>query len=222
MDARSLYCAAVSSEAAPVAIIGATGALGFGLALRSAARGRARRDRLARRRARAEEAAGRAREPRCRGAGPRDREPGRPRATCRRRVPLRAVPQPVREPDEPQGRAHAGPAARRRDRPARGRRRRQGDARARRLAGLGRPAGGGDGRPTACASSARCTPSAPRRSATSTTRSTRTCWSAATAAADKRDGGRADRAHRRPALRRLRPARDGAHHRVADRAADLA
>src|SRR5439155_22994733 len=35
----SLYCAAVSSEPAPVAIVGGTGALGFGLALRFAGAG---------------------------------------------------------------------------------------------------------------------------------------------------------------------------------------
>ena len=38
--------------------------------------------------------------------------------------------------------------------------------------------------------------------------------------ADKRDGGARDRADRGPALRRLRQAGDGAHHRVAHRAAD--
>ena len=40
--------------------------------------------------------------------------------------------------------------------------------------------------------------------------------------ADKREAAAADRAHRRPALRRLRAPRDGAHDRVADGAADRA
>ena len=51
--------------------------------------------------------------------------------------------------------------------------------------------------PTACASSARCTPSARRVLATSTTRSTRTCSCAATAARTRTPRHRAHRAHRR-------------------------
>jgi 8-hydroxy-5-deazaflavin:NADPH oxidoreductase len=61
MEGASLYCAAVSSEAPPVAIVGGTGALGFGLALRFARAGTpvviGSRDA-----GRAEEAAGRIRE----------------------------------------------------------------------------------------------------------------------------------------------------------------
>jgi len=61
MESASLYCAAVSSEASPVAIVGGTGALGFGLALRFARAGTpiviGSRDA-----GRAEEAAGRVRE----------------------------------------------------------------------------------------------------------------------------------------------------------------
>jgi NADPH-dependent F420 reductase len=61
MESASLYCAAVSSEASPVAIVGGTGALGYGLALRLARAGTpvviGSRDA-----ARAEEAAARVRE----------------------------------------------------------------------------------------------------------------------------------------------------------------
>ena len=55
---RSLYSAAVPrSPTDPVAVIGASGALGFGLALRLGRSRRADRDRLARRRPRAQETA---------------------------------------------------------------------------------------------------------------------------------------------------------------------
>ena len=55
-----------------------------------------------------------------------------------------------------------------------------------RVAGLGRPAGAGDGPRRACASCRPSTPSAPRFSPTSTTSSTRTCSCAATTATTRR------------------------------------
>ena len=164
----------------PVSIIGASGALGFGLAVRLARAGcevvLGSRDLE-----RAEQTAARAREavPRhVRGA------PSTPRRPPRRELldPRRPVSQPGRDAAQPARRAASRAAADRRHRPARGRDRRPRDAHARRLAGLGRPAGAGDGSRRRDASSARCIRSAPRRCATSTTSSTRTsCWPATAA-----------------------------------------
>ena len=141
MAAQRIASAAMSDQ---VTVIGGSGALGSGLALRLAVAGVAGRDRLARRRPCRGSRRARARA----GAGRRhrDRARERPRRRGERgRVPVRAVPQPVRDPDEPQGPSARGPAARRRHRAAGRRRVRQGDPHARRLAGIGGAAGGRDG-----------------------------------------------------------------------------
>ena len=164
----------------PIAIIGATGALGFGLTLRWGRAGvpivLGSRDAD-----RAVEAAERARAALPDGPlrGLRERRGGH---EGRGRRALRALPQPVRDADQPQGRAARAPARRRRHRPAGGRRQRPRDAHARRLAGLGRPAGPGDGPRRRAGGQRAFTPSAPRRAATSSTRSTRTSSCAATTA----------------------------------------
>ena len=162
----------------PVSIIGASGALGFGLAAAPRPRRLRRHARIARRRAcRADRRArprGGSREPR---RGPRQRDGGRAQ---RARDPLRAVSQPVRDAAQPARRAAPRPAARRLHGAAGRRGRRQGGAHRRRLAGLGGAAGAGDGAGGRHGAAARCTPSARRRCATSTTRSTRTSCCAAT------------------------------------------
>ena len=127
----------------PIAIIGATGALGFGLALRWGRAGvpvvLGSRDA-----GRAAEAAERAR-----AALPDGHFEGYENAEAAAKAEVVVlcvpVPQPVRDADQPQGRAARAPARRRRHRPAGRRRLRPRDAHARRLAGLGRPAGPGDG-----------------------------------------------------------------------------
>ena len=101
------------------------------------------RDRLALGRARRGGGGEAAREgPRRRGRGPAQR--GR-RAARRDRLPHRPLPRPVGEPQQPARGAAAGPDPGRLHGAARRRRQRQGDPLARRLAGLGRPAGAGDG-----------------------------------------------------------------------------
>ena len=74
--------------------------------------------------------------------------------------------------------------------------------------------------PTACASSARCTPSAPRRCGDLDHALDEDVLVCGDRKADKQRVDGADRAHRRPALRRLRAPGEGAHRRVAHRAAD--
>ena len=92
-----------------VTVIGASGALGYGLALRLGIAGVpiviGSRDA-----GRAEETAAQARR---RGAGRQLRglRERRGRGAPRGRVPVRAVPQPVRDADEPQGAPARGPAA---------------------------------------------------------------------------------------------------------------
>ena len=102
------------------------------------------------------------------------------------RLPHRPVPRPVGEPQQPARGARAGPAAGRLHRAAGRRGERQGDPLARRLAGIGRPAGAGDGargghRGRGAAHGQR--PDARRPRAPS---STRTCCSAATARPTRR------------------------------------
>src|SRR4051794_27957078 len=129
------------------------------------------------------------------------------------------VPQPVREPHQPQGRAARGPAVRRLHGPARRRGQRPRDARARRLAGLGRTAGGGDGprrsaRRLGAAHDQRRDARRPRPRAR---RGRAHLWRPQGRQARDRA---ADRAHRRPAPGGRRPPRAVAHRRVAHRAAD--
>ena len=138
----------------PIAIIGATGALGFGLTLRWGRAGvpvvLGSRDA-----ARAVEAADRAR-----AALPDGHFEGFENAEAAAKaevvVLLRTLPQPVRDADQPQGRAARAPARRRRDGAA-GRRGR----RPARVLGCGRappPQQAQEWCPTVFAWSARCTP----------------------------------------------------------------
>src|SRR5215213_6627404 len=135
------------------------------------------------------------------------------------RVRVRAVPQPVREADEPQGAPARGPVGGRRDRPAGRRGVRPRYAPARRVAGLGRPADGGDGprggaRRVGPAHGGRGGPARPRADAGRGHPRVRR------QEGRQARGGGDRRAHPRPALRRLRAARAVADHGVADRAAD--
>ena len=179
-----------------VTIIGATGALGFGLAVRL---GRAGVPVVigSRDAGRAGEAAGRARDARARR--PRSTRPRTPR---RRRAPSVVVLSvPFRNQSETstnlKGVAARGPDPRRRDRPAR----RRGVAarrRARSASGRARPPSRRPRwSPTACASSARCTRSAPRCCATSTTTLDEDVLVCGDRRDDKDAGRRARRAHRR-------------------------
>ena len=156
--ALAIDSGAVSSE--PVCIVGGTGALGFGLAVRL---GRAGVPIVigSRDAGRAQEAAARHAEkvPDGTFAGPRTPTPSE---RIGARDPERPVPQPVRDADEPQGRAARRAAARRRHRSPRRRGQRQGhpDARA---SGRARPPSRlRRWRPTASASCRRSIPSAPR------------------------------------------------------------
>ena len=111
-------------------------------------RRRADRDRLARRRTRAEEAAARCSERAARPARRRQVEGLENEEAAGRREHGRArgsVPRPVREPQQPALCAAAADDPGRRDRAAGGRDRRTRDPHARRVAGVGRPAGRGDG-----------------------------------------------------------------------------
>ena len=155
---RTIHSAAVPESS--VTIVGATGALGFGLALRL---GRAGVPVVigSRDAGRAQEAAGRAR-----GGPPAASITGLENADAvtavRARDPERPVSQPVREPDQPQGRAQGGSScsSMRRSpsqRPSAGRRRgRSGYGRAR------RPSRPRRWSRLACARLRRFTPSAPR------------------------------------------------------------
>ena len=95
----------------------------------------------------AERAAGGRRSPRPGGARRQGRGGGQRRGRPARadRVPHRPVPRPVREPEQPARGARAGPAPRRLHGPHGRRGQREGHPDARRVAGLGRPAGPGDG-----------------------------------------------------------------------------
>ena len=128
----------------PIPIIGGTGALGSGLALRWARAGVRGRDRLAQRRARR---GGRRAVCEARSRTPRSRACVNEEAAARGPIVFLTVPfraqsenlNNLREALEPgQILVDCTVAARRR-------RQRQGDPHARRLAGLGRPAGAGDG-----------------------------------------------------------------------------
>ena len=137
------------------------------------------------------------------------------------RLPHRPLPRPVGEPQQPARGARARPAAGRLHGAARRRGQRQGDPLARRLAGLGRPAGPGDGPRRASPWSPRCTRSARRRSPTPAPTSTRTCCSAATARPTRRGSRALIEAIAGPARGQRRAARDGADRRAADADADL-
>ena len=123
----------------PVSIIGGTGALGYGLALRLGREGVpvviGSRD--------AERAAQAAADARERVPDGDVRGPGQRRGGAARgdRLPHRPVPLAVRDADQPGGPPARGPDPRRLHRPARRRGQRQGHADARRLAGQRRPAG---------------------------------------------------------------------------------
>ena len=202
-----------------VTVIGGTGALGSGLALRLAVAGvpvvigsrdataRARRPRACAKRAGSADVRGL--ENGARGRGERGR------------VPVRPVPQPVRDAHEPQEPPARGPA-RWSTRPCRSPPPSRG--RATRMLGVWQGSAAQQAPrwcPTACASSPRCTRSArPRSGDLDARRSTRTCSCAATGARTRRAPPRSSSSIAGPALRRRRAARDGAHRRVADRAAD--
>src|SRR3954452_11961303 len=149
----------------------------------------------------------------------RGRERGR-RHPRRRRRPHRPVSQPIRDADQPQGRAARWPARRRHDRPARRRGVGQGDANARRLAGLGGRAGGRD--------AARRRAGRQRAAYGQRRPADRPRPRARRGRADLRrqEGGppgprRSRRPNRRAARRPRGSARDGADRRVAHAALDL-
>ena len=181
--ARSIDWPAVAADAdstAPVPIIGGTGALGAGLAHALGARRRAGRDRLPLRRARR---GGRRQDPRRASRTPsvEGLENARGRGAAATivflTVPFRTQSENLNNLREA---LRAGPDPRRLHGPPRRRGQRQGDPLARRLAGLGRPAGPGDGprrrhRRRRPPHRQRPDPRRPRRRAW-----TRTCSSAAT------------------------------------------
>ena len=202
----------------PIAIIGATGALGFGLALRwgapacpsSSARATP---------SRAVEAAERARAalPDGRFDGLRERRGAR---AGRRRPAQRPVPQPVRDAHEPQGRAAPGPDPVDATVPLAA----AVSGKATRMLGVWQGSAGQQAQEMVPDGvrvvSALHTVSARVAAATSTT----TLDEDVLVCGDRRDDKErvigAHRPHRRAALRRLRAPGDGAHHRVAHRAAD--
>src|SRR5919108_692408 len=132
---------------------------------------------------------------------------------------MRTVPQSVGDVHEPQGPPPRGAAGDRRHRAARRRRVRPGDPGAGGLAGLGRAAGGGDG--AGRRAGGRRAPHRQRAGARRPRRRARRGRARVRRPAGRQGArGGADRARARPALRRLRAARDGADRGDADRAAD--
>ena len=144
-----------------VAVIGGTGALGFGLARALGDRGRADRDRLARRRARRGGRRQGAPSARARPAPRTSQVEGLENEEAAKRASTVVLAVPFRAQSENLNNLRyalaAADDAGRRDRAAGSRDRRPRDPHARRVAGLGGAAGGGDGAARRDASCRRCT-----------------------------------------------------------------